>query len=532
MKLITEASSDKLRGGFYTPKVIADFILKWALNNNEEVHILEPSCGDGVFLQQIQEYGYTYQTLTAIELNEEEFEKAAHLNLDNCTVLNKDFLHYCNNTNQRFDVVVGNPPYIRYQFFNKDQQNEAEHIFRTANLKFSKLTNIWVPFVIGASQLLTDNGKIGFVLPAEILQVTYAKELRTFLANFYNDISIISFEKLVFPEIQQEVVLLLCEKNAGLQHSINHIELRNAEDLISLNINDLYRNRKQIDFNNNKWTFYFLNQEEIDFLENVTENYNLQKIGDFASVEVGITTGSNNFFTVDNKTIVEYGLHQYARPMVGRSVQVNSVLFNYEDWVINVNNGAKAYLLTFPSNEVILNGANSYINYGESLDIHKGYKTGIRDYWYVVPSLKISDALFVRRNHLYPKLVINNCEAYTTDTMHRVFIKDKTNIKAFVASYYNSLTFASTEVSGRSHGGGVLELMPNEVESVMLPYSDNNEEIIDEIDRMIRDKEPIENILAFTNRRILSENLGMSDYEIALAHGIWMKLMNRRLNRS
>lgn len=29
MKLITEASAEKLRGGFYTPKSIAKFILKW-----------------------------------------------------------------------------------------------------------------------------------------------------------------------------------------------------------------------------------------------------------------------------------------------------------------------------------------------------------------------------------------------------------------------------------------------------------------------------------------------------------------------
>ena len=110
--------------------------------------------------------------------------------------------------------------------------NIGEKIFKSAKLKFSKLTNIWVPFVIGSSLLLKSTGKIGFVLPAEILQVSYAKELRNFLAHFYNKISIISFEKLVFPDIQQEVVLLLCEKNNSKEHSINHLELKDAEDKI------------------------------------------------------------------------------------------------------------------------------------------------------------------------------------------------------------------------------------------------------------------------------------------------------------
>jgi len=54
MLLIKNASEDKLRGGFYTPNPIAAFILKWALNGNHELDILEPSCGDGVFLEEIR----------------------------------------------------------------------------------------------------------------------------------------------------------------------------------------------------------------------------------------------------------------------------------------------------------------------------------------------------------------------------------------------------------------------------------------------------------------------------------------------
>ena len=51
MKLITEASAEKLRGGFYTPLPIAEFILKWAVNGDSDLDILEPSCGDGVLLK-------------------------------------------------------------------------------------------------------------------------------------------------------------------------------------------------------------------------------------------------------------------------------------------------------------------------------------------------------------------------------------------------------------------------------------------------------------------------------------------------
>ncbi len=173
--------------------------------------------------------------------------------------------------------------------------------------------------------------------------------------------------------------------------------------------------------------------------------------------------------------------------MVGRSVQVNSVIFTEEDWTKNKFSKAKAHLLVFPSKQNLnkKNGALEYIAYGERIGIDKGYKTSIRNEWFVVPSLKVSDALFIRRNNLYPRLIINQAEAYTTDTMHRVFVKPGTDIKALTASYYNSLSLAFTEVSGRSHGGGVLELMPNEAEKVLLPYHKDNAKLLSHLDKKI-----------------------------------------------
>ena len=204
-------------------------------------------------------------------------------------------------------------------------------------------------FVVGASLLLKDEGgKIGFVLPAEVLQVSYALQLRQFIAQFYNKINIISFEKLVFQDIQQEVVLLLCEKNNSGTHNIEHIELKDASELEKLDVARLKSPKKRIDFKSSKWTFYFLEQNEIDFLENIAKNKNIPTLGKFAKVEVGITTGANDFFTVPLTTVEDYHLQHYAKPMVGRSVQVNSVVLTEEDWLKNKHSKAKAHLLVFP----------------------------------------------------------------------------------------------------------------------------------------------------------------------------------------
>ncbi len=534
MQLIENATKEKLRGGFYTPLPIAEFILKWGINGSTDYDILEPSCGDGVFLEALRDNPLSYKSVTAIEYDGAEAEKAERVGLNNATVISTDFHVYCNETPRRFDLIVGNPPYIRYQYFEPQQQEEAKKIFDRASLTYSKLTNAWVSFIVGSSLLLKEKGKIGFVVPAELLQVSYAKQLREFLSRFYNKINIMSFKKLVFSDIQQETVLLLCEKNGSGSHTIEHIELTDASSLKSVDFRQLKGPAKRIDHRSNKWTFYFLKQKEIDFVEEISNSLVIPKLGDFADVEVGITTGSNGFFSVPNSVIEKYRLQKFAFPLVGRSVQVDSPIFTLADWKVNKNAGVRSHLLVFPEMQRLKNhkGALEYLKYGEEIGIHKGYKTGIRDEWQMVPSVWISDCLFIRRNNIYPKLILNKAKAYTTDTMHRVRIKPKTNIKAFTASYYNSLSFAFGEISGRSYGGGVLELMPSEVERIVLPYAVFHAGLLGDIDQMFREKKDIDAILKYTDDMILKRSLGLSTTEIELANSIWKKLSQRRLNRS
>lgn len=532
MQLIKDASSQKLRGAYYTPRPIADFIIQWGMCGNTQMDILEPSCGDGVFLESIAQMGEGFKHVVGVEYEACEAAKAREVAPRAGEVKNMDFHRFCLDTEERFDLVVGNPPFIRYQYYNEEQQKLADLIFKKAGLKRTKLTNAWVTFVVGSSLLLKENGKMGFVIPSELLMVKYAKQLRQYLASHFNKINIISFENLVFEEIQQEVVLLLCEKNGTKDHLIEHIEVRDTEGLKTLNPQRLRFPTKHIDFHTDKWTYYFLDKEELDLLEKVRESH-MPAISHYADVEVGITTGSNDYFTVPQSVVNMYQLQKYARPMVGRSVQVNSLCFTPQDWRKNVESDAKANLLVFSSeastdpNE----GVRAYLENGERQGIDKGYKTSIRDYWYVIPSIKLSDALFLRRNNLYPKFVLNEAKAYTTDTMHRVFIHEGINKKAFVASYYNSLSFVFAEIQGRNFGGGCLELMPSEVGGIRLPYREENAAIFDKIDEMLRARKSADEILDYTDGIILQEGYGFSEKEVNMLRSIWHKIMNRRLGR-
>jgi len=94
------------------------------------------------------------------------------------------------------------------------------------------------------------------------------------------------------------------------------------------------------------------------------------------------------------------------------------------------------------------------------------------------------------------------------------------------------LSFAFSEIVGRSYGGGVLEIMPSEAELILLPYKTYNDELLSTVDKMMRKKNNIDDILKITNINILQKGFGLSIAEINLADKIWKKLSLRRINRS
>ena len=73
----------------------------------------------------------------------------------------------------------------------------------------------------------------------------------------------------------------------------------------------------------------------------------------------------------------------------------------------NVASEAKAHLLVFTpdAKENGNEGVKAYLESGEAADIDKGYKTSIRDQWWVIPSIKLSDALFLRRNNTIARAI-------------------------------------------------------------------------------------------------------------------------------
>src|SRR5690606_14521227 len=145
-------------------------------------------------------------------------------------------------------------------------------------------------------------------------------------------------------------------------------------------------------------------------------------------------------------------------------------------------------------------------------------------------SLWVPDAFALRQVGDYPKLILNETGASSTDTIHRVRFKDGVNRNMVAISFLNSLSFAFSEIRGRSYGGGVMTFEPTEIEEIQIPILADFDLDFDKIDAMIR-KRKIEEVLDLVDKVVLIKHHGFTKDDVDVLRGIWRKLSHRRINR-
>jgi adenine-specific DNA methylase len=544
----TNLDSDKLRGGYYTSSAVADWLCAWAIRSPKD-RVLEPSCGDGAFLEaaakRFTELGAgtpaIARQLTGIEIIAAEADQARNRLLSTLkqravdVVSTGDFFGWWRESEQpAFDVVIGNPPFIRYQTFPEPHRSLAMALMVEQGLSPNRLTNIWVPFVVAAVASLRPGGRLALVLPAELLQVTYASQLRSFLTDRFERIDIVACNELFFERAELVVVLLLADgvRSATLEDSLCRVtmtEARTVDEVTSRAPSIVLADAqpKTIRHDNEKWLKYFLSAHEITFMRALRDSGVTANLSAHASVDVGVVTGKNEFFVLTSAQVDELGLDGFTSPLVSRSSHLKGARVGKADWNAMSAAGDRVHLLHLNRGAAKPTAALAkYIRFGEGNEFHKGYKCSIRDPWYAVPSVWTPDGFLFRQIYDFPRVVLNQAGATSTDTIHRLTCKsDKPD--RVIANTYTWLTAASAEIEGRSYGGGVLELEPTEAERLLMPATLNGAMPLSECDRLTRAGR-LDDVLEENARIVLREHMGLSEGDCLILRGIWTKMRDRR----
>jgi adenine-specific DNA methylase len=435
-----------------------------------------------------------------------------------------------------FDCVVGNPPFIRYQYLDHRLQENAEKLIRGLNLRFTKHTNAWVPFVVACLNRLKPGGRLAMVVPAELLHVLHADSARTLLLRECSRILVLDPEEIWFEDTLQGVVLLLAEKRAATTPSwgLGAVKITRLKGRALLS-EDPSEHFSQGSFISGehlpaKWMLALLSDRERSALIDVAENKNVRRFSQAASAVVGIVTGANGFFLVPDAVVDGYNLHPFAHPMFGRSEHVAGVIYDAASHDENRRRGLPTNFLWFdevPRSD-LPSGALRYVKSGESQKLHLRFKCRTRDPWYTVPSVFAAPVGMLKRSHEYPRLVLNRIGAFTTDTAYRIVPKPGVSAERLVCSFVNSLTALCCELEGRHYGGGVLELIPSEIRRLLVPLPQGlGASDLRTLDQSFRSGLDAASVLEAQDRKILG-GVGLSQRAQSDLQHAWWRLRSRR----
>jgi len=478
------AASRKARGAFFTPSPIAEFLVNWAIHDNPKARVLDPTCGDGAFIvsaaRHLQKLGAPgsaiQQNVIGIDIDLRSLETVRKTLASEelaATTLRSDFFDVESPTGLFSDIafvdaVVGNPPFVRYQLHSGSARRRSVEAALQEGVRLSGLASSWAAALVHAASFLGPNGRIGMVLPAELLTVGYAEPIRRWLRRRFQDVRIVVVESLQFQDALEKVVLLMANGSGGCEgFSLYHVD--DIADLGRLGFTE--SSVRPAD--SGKWTELLLRTPQRRLFKAVMEA-DFVPLSAYGTVQLGAVTGANQFFAVSDSARREWGidLEDVVRIHPPGTKSLRGLDFGRADWDRLRAEDERVWLLQ-PRDREPQDGLRRYIEVGRSTGVSGRFKCRIRDPWWRPPLVDPPDLLFTYMSHLHPRLIRNSARVRFLNSMHGVRLHPSADRPKATAALpllaLNSLTLLGAELFGRSYGGGVLKMEPSEASALPVP---------------------------------------------------------------
>ncbi len=168
MKVTVKQHNKNKFGQYFTPKVVAEFMIDLA-DLMQESKILEPSCGEGIFLELLQQKGFN--NISAYEIDKELATGFPFVRYESFVSAKID---------EKFDLIIGNPPYIRWKNLEEELKQELSNN-PLWNRYFNSLCDYLYIFILKSIELLNENGQLIFICPEYWLNTTHSASLRNYM---------------------------------------------------------------------------------------------------------------------------------------------------------------------------------------------------------------------------------------------------------------------------------------------------------------------------------------------------------------
>jgi len=228
LELLIPQEDKKINGAFFTPIPIVTFMIEELAPQKEDICV-DPSCGSGAFLlglvqyfqkkyqlsikKIIQKHLYGYDIL-AYNIRRAKLLLSLYALQQGEILEEEDFHLFCQNSltepiQKTFDIVIGNPPYIKFQDLDIHTRTTLLENYQTT---VKGTFNTYFAFFEKGYALLNQKGKMGYITPNNFFTSLAGEPLRSFLHHTASIYKIIDFKDQKIFDAQTYTALTFMNK--------------------------------------------------------------------------------------------------------------------------------------------------------------------------------------------------------------------------------------------------------------------------------------------------------------------------------
>lgn len=436
----------------YTPRVLADAMVK-SLGDAKGSHWLEPSVGQGVFLHALHSFSVSKRRVRAIDLDptESNVDKRAQ------TLRGKNFLEWAHKTGERFDRIVGNPPYVPIRKLPHLQQSIATSVLTPNGDRIPLKANLWYAFFCASLNLLRPGGSIAFVLPASSVYAGYGSTVRKQLTELFAQSEVHRSEQPLFDEVLEGSVVFI-----GRGY---------------LNEGKRYR---QWTYKNLTYLCDGLTKARISAGHRCpaasSSQHEIARLSDYVEIGLGGVTGDAKYFLMTESEMQSRNLPATAmQPVLTRARQLTKGVMDRPEWNRMLRSDERIWLFN-PTKVVSKRVAvRCYLELSPNKGgcDRSGYKVTSRTPWYATPMPSVVDGYISGMGSYGPWICLRRMKGLSaTNTLYTVRFKSRYTLDERIAiclSLITPMVRKQLDRVGRVYAGGLVKFEPREIGAICIP---------------------------------------------------------------
>ncbi|WP_284270693.1 N-6 DNA methylase [Mesorhizobium huakuii] len=437
---IQELPSRKLLGQFFTPAFEANSIVSWAVRTGHE-RILEPSVGEGGLLLPALEHARTLHLTPKVRAIACDVDKSV-IDVLRTTIgpevdlICSDFFELDPEITAAVDVVLANPPFTRNHQLSVEERTRLKKRYPAKGA-----AGLWVYFALHARKFLRPGGRMAFLAPAAASFSRYGEDLLLQLQNEFRELSLqeLPHKPSWIGSAEERGVLVLAD---GYQEGPAPAIVRGVWNYDGLARGALSRAYAKI--------------PSFDALSRAS-----RPLGDIANLSIGLVTGKNAVFLLNQQDIGRHRIDQNdLTPVVTRAKHVCGIFVEKQDLCTLGQTGEKTWMLTPRELGERGSGVRSRLALIDAKARRETLWLNKRSPWWMVGKTQRCDAVFTYMNDKGPRLALVESGVFCTNTLHQVTFKEATSKDdrlSAVVSILSTFGQLCAEGIGRGYGGGLLK---------------------------------------------------------------------------